>query len=118
MLSKSCTTHGTVFGRGTGGSANAVLADPITSPGDGISCAERTHALNKNTAGLKVPTTDSRRMKCRFVFIGGLRLITAPRKPAEKRPSRQSCDGPPDPSVFKKSSLGFWLRLPRANFSK
>jgi hypothetical protein len=30
------TTQGTVLGRGTGGSAVAVLGDPICKPGDGI----------------------------------------------------------------------------------
>lgn len=39
ILLKSETTHGVVPGRGTGGSAVAVLADPICKPGGGI-CAK------------------------------------------------------------------------------
>jgi hypothetical protein len=39
-LLNSVTTQGVVSGRGTGGSAVAVLAEPITSPGGGIGWAE------------------------------------------------------------------------------
>jgi len=39
------TTQGVVPGRVTGGSAVAVFADPITSPGGGIVCARLAHAL-------------------------------------------------------------------------
>src|SRR6266702_7009880 len=39
------TTQGVVAGRVTGGSAVAVFADPITSPGGGIVCARLAHAL-------------------------------------------------------------------------
>src|SRR5215472_11174503 len=70
MLLKSSTTHGTVFGRGTEGSANAVLADPITSADDGVDCSERTDVVNKKTTRIDIPTTDLRRIECRFVFIG------------------------------------------------
>ena len=69
MLLKSSTTHGVVFGRGTGGSANAVLADPITSACDGLVCWERTDVVNKKTARIDVATTDLRRIERRFVFI-------------------------------------------------
>src|SRR5215831_1762281 len=70
MLLKSSTTHGTVFGRGTGGSANAVLADPITSSCDGLDCWERTDVVNKNKTRIDVPTTDLGRIERRFFFIG------------------------------------------------
>src|SRR5215469_15012590 len=36
ILLKSCTTQGVVAGRGTGGSAVAVLGEPITRPGAGM----------------------------------------------------------------------------------
>jgi hypothetical protein len=39
LLNKE-TTQGVVVGRGTVGSAVAVLAEPITSPGGGMVCAE------------------------------------------------------------------------------
>src|SRR5215471_9460812 len=70
MLLKSSTTHGTVFGRGTGGSANAVLADPITSACDGLDCWERTDVVSKKTTRIDVPTTDLRRIERSLVFIG------------------------------------------------
>src|SRR5215471_12960514 len=69
MLLKSSTTHGVVSGRGTGGSANAVLADPITSACDGLDCWERTDVVNEKTAMIEVATTDLRRIERRFVFI-------------------------------------------------
>src|SRR5215472_6880857 len=76
MLLKSSTTHGTVSGRGTGGSAVAVLADPITSPGGGIGCAERTDALNTNAAMIAVPTIELKKgcgkvKRDRTTFIWG-----------------------------------------------
>src|SRR5215471_3169204 len=70
MLLKSSTTHGTVFGRGIGGSANAVLADPITSPDDGLGFSERTDVVSRKIARIDIPTTDLRRKECRFIFIG------------------------------------------------
>jgi hypothetical protein len=78
MLLKRSATHGTVSGRDTGGSAVAVLPDPITSPGDGIGCAERTDALNKNEAMIAVPTIDLKKRwgkgeRDRTTLMGGLR---------------------------------------------
>jgi hypothetical protein len=78
MLLKSAATQGTVSGRGTGGSAVAVLPDPITSPGAGIGCEERIDALNKNEAMIAVPTIDFKKrwgkVKIdRMTFICGLR---------------------------------------------
>jgi len=40
ILLKSCTTHGVVSGRGTGGSAVAVFGEPITRTGAGNFLAE------------------------------------------------------------------------------
>src|SRR6185437_3060895 len=49
-LLKSVTTHGVVSGRGTGGSAVAVLADPITRPGAGMFCAKTNEAAKTKPA--------------------------------------------------------------------
>src|SRR5579863_7014411 len=52
MALKSGTTHGVLSGRGTAGSAVAVLADPITSPGGGMVCARPAHPP-KNIPAIK-----------------------------------------------------------------
>jgi len=49
-LLNSVTTQGVVSGRTTGGSAVAVLAEPITSPGGGIGWAEIAVAANTRQA--------------------------------------------------------------------
>src|ERR1043166_2551805 len=51
-LLKSVTTHGVVSGRGTGGSAVAVLADPITRPGAGMFCAKTNEAAKTKPAAI------------------------------------------------------------------
>src|SRR5690348_5370748 len=53
-LLKSVTTHGIVSGRGTAGSAVAVLADPITRPGTGMLCAKSMEATNKKLAVITI----------------------------------------------------------------
>src|SRR5260370_3943830 len=53
-LVKSGTTHGVVSGRGTGGSAVAVLADPITRPGGGMLCAESMQAASSRLAVARI----------------------------------------------------------------
>jgi|SRR5882724_1317441 len=51
------TTQGVVAGRVTGGSAVAVLADPITNPGGGMGCARPAHALAMITMARSVLVT-------------------------------------------------------------
>src|SRR3954447_4974965 len=53
-LLKSVTTHGVVSGRATGGSAVAVLAEPITSPGGGIGWAEIAVAASTMQAVINI----------------------------------------------------------------
>jgi hypothetical protein len=52
-LLNSVTTQGTVLGRETGGSAVAVLAEPITNPGEGI-CATSALAASRRQAAVNI----------------------------------------------------------------
>src|SRR5579859_7826564 len=53
-LLNSVTTQGVVLGRATGGSAVAVLAEPITNPGGGISWAEAAAAASTRLAATNI----------------------------------------------------------------
>src|SRR5215467_457425 len=53
ILLKSCTTQGVVRGRGTGGSAVAVLGEPICKPGSGMACPELATAASMTMAIMK-----------------------------------------------------------------
>jgi len=53
-LLNSVTTHGVVTGRAMGGSAVAVLPDPITNPGGGIGWAEVAPAANTKQAATNI----------------------------------------------------------------
>jgi hypothetical protein len=53
-LLKSVTTQGVVSGRATGGSAVAVLPEPITSPGGGIGWAEIAPAASARQAATNI----------------------------------------------------------------
>jgi hypothetical protein len=53
-LLKSVTTQGVVLGRAMGGSAVAVLAEPITNPGDGIGWAATTLAESTRQAAANI----------------------------------------------------------------
>src|SRR4029077_13585945 len=53
-LLNSVTTQGVVLGRAIGGSAVAVLAEPITSPGGGIGCAEIALAASTRQAATNI----------------------------------------------------------------
>jgi hypothetical protein len=53
-LLKSVTTQGVVSGRATGGSAVAVLAEPITNPGGGIGWAESAAAASSRQAATNI----------------------------------------------------------------
>src|SRR4029077_8422600 len=53
-LLNSVTTQGVVLGRAMGGSAFAVLAEPITNPGDGIGWAETAPAESTRQAALNI----------------------------------------------------------------
>jgi hypothetical protein len=53
-LLNSVTTQGVVLGRATGGSAVAVLPEPITSPGGGIGWAEIAAAASTKHAAMNI----------------------------------------------------------------
>src|SRR5690349_867019 len=53
-LLNSVTTQGVVLGRARGGSAVAVLAEPITNPGDGIGWAETAPAASTRPAAMNI----------------------------------------------------------------
>lgn len=53
-LLNSVTTQGVVLGRGTGGSAVAVLPEPITNPGEGMGWADAELTLMRQAAINKV----------------------------------------------------------------
>src|SRR5579859_7117790 len=53
-LLNSVTTQGVVLGRAMGGSAVAVLAEPITNPGDGIGWAETALAASTRPAAMNI----------------------------------------------------------------
>src|SRR5215467_2180237 len=53
-LLNSVTAHGVVSGRATGGSAVAVLAEPITNLGGGIGWAEIALAADSRQAVMKI----------------------------------------------------------------
>jgi hypothetical protein len=53
-LLNSVTTHGVVLGRATGGSAVAVLPEPITDPGGGIGWAEIALAASTRQAATNI----------------------------------------------------------------
>src|SRR6478735_5371229 len=53
-LLNSVTTQGVVLGRATGGSAVAVLAEPITNPGGGIGWAEAALAASMKHAAMNI----------------------------------------------------------------
>src|SRR6185312_1793640 len=74
-LLNSVTTHGVVFGRGTGGSAVAVLAEPITRPGGGIVCAASRLAASIRPANARVLAAAGRIKDLRF--LAGKKFITA-----------------------------------------
>src|SRR5215469_397425 len=56
-LLKSWTTHGVVSGRGTGGSAVAVFAQPITRPGGGMVWADMTLATSSRPVAARILVT-------------------------------------------------------------
>src|SRR5581483_5847757 len=66
-LLNSVTTHGVVLGRGTGGSAVAVLPEPITRPGGGIACAASRLAASRRHANARIFAVEK--------GIKGLRLV-------------------------------------------
>jgi hypothetical protein len=74
-LLNNVTTHGVVFGRGTGGSAVAVLAEPITKPGGGIVCAASRLAASRRHADAKTFTAEEGIKDLRLV--AGKKFITA-----------------------------------------
>src|SRR5471032_985478 len=53
-LLNSATTQGVVLGRATGGSAVAVLPEPITNPGGGIGWAEIAAAASTKQAAMNI----------------------------------------------------------------
>ena len=59
-LLKSVTTQGVVSGRAMGGSAVAVLAEPITSPGAGIGWAETALAASTRQAAANILTKENK----------------------------------------------------------
>jgi hypothetical protein len=59
-LLKSVTTQGVVSGRATGGSAVAVLPEPITKPGGGIGCAEIAVAASARQAATNIFAEDNK----------------------------------------------------------
>src|SRR5689334_1821079 len=59
-LLNSVTTHGVVLGRAMGGSAVAVLAEPITNPGGGIGWAEIAPAASARQAAMNIFAGDRR----------------------------------------------------------
>jgi hypothetical protein len=59
-LLNSVTTQGVVSGRATGGSAVAVLAEPITNPGGGIGWAEIAVAANTRQATKNIFAEENR----------------------------------------------------------
>jgi hypothetical protein len=59
-LLKSVTTHGVVSGRATGGSAVAVLPEPITKPGGGIGWADIAVAANTMQAATNIFAEDNK----------------------------------------------------------
>src|ERR1051326_1833458 len=59
-LLKSVTTQGVVSGRAMGGSAVAVLAEPITNPGDGIGWAETAQAKSTRQAATNIFAEESK----------------------------------------------------------
>src|ERR1051326_5600721 len=54
-LLNSVTTQGAVLGRGTGGSAVAVLAEPMTKPGDGMGWAFSAPPASRRQAAANIP---------------------------------------------------------------
>jgi hypothetical protein len=59
-LLKSVTTQGVVSGRATGGSAVAVLPEPITNPGGGIGWAETALAASTRQAAVNIFTEENK----------------------------------------------------------
>jgi hypothetical protein len=59
-LLKSVTTQGVVSGRATGGSAVAVLAEPIINPGGGIGWAEMALAASARHVAMKILAEENR----------------------------------------------------------
>src|SRR5882762_10379045 len=53
-LLNSVTSQGVVSGRVTGGSAVAVLAEPMASPGGGMTCVEAVDVMNAKKAIAKM----------------------------------------------------------------
>jgi hypothetical protein len=74
-LLNSVTTQGVVSGRATGGSAVAVLAEPITNPGGGIGWAEIALAASARQAAMKVLAEENR--TDRRVGAGGTCMTTS-----------------------------------------
>src|SRR6476661_5588486 len=59
-LLNSVTTQGVVSGRATGGSAVAVLPEPITNPGGGIGWAETAPAASTRQAPTNIFTEETK----------------------------------------------------------
>jgi hypothetical protein len=59
-LLNSVTTQGVVLGRAMGGSAVAVLPEPITSPGGGIGWAEIATAASTRPAATNIFTEENK----------------------------------------------------------
>src|SRR5579864_157528 len=59
-LLNSVTTQGVVLGRATGGSAVAVLPEPITNPGGGIGWAEIALAASNRQAAMNIFTEENK----------------------------------------------------------